>query len=357
MKYSTFFSLGLLLIAFIQLSPKIYPENQDIKRLEKQKIKSIKKTFFVINANKEIRVVPSLLKDLKDLGTTYFDKEGRKIKYEKQLKNDSVLNTQTWSYNRNGTIEMEVDYKSFGKYMYDYNAAGNLIKKVTFDKKDSLKYTTLIEYKDTLKIKESSVASDGRHVISYIWEYDSKGILISSNQSFRSSFNPKDKKYYNYDDSGNKIELYKKNEKRNKLKLIEYKYNNKKELLKITYYSNNKQTSEINYTYDIHGNYSTTERIKHYSEFEHIDRKEYLRNSKGDLIQRITYDFKKGAKIASADKIIETYKYVYDRYDNWIEKESYTTIKNNSNIIVEKSTYHKENGRLKTKTYRNIEYY
>lgn len=356
--------LFLILLALIVFEHK---EKNKLTRKncqnETHKIKSIKKTFFNIvysknNKPAEIRSIPSSIDEHKDLGITYFDKKGRKIKYEKQLKNDSILNKRIWEYNDNDSLAIEIDYSSFGKHVYHYNDKGYLIKKLTLDKQDSIKYISEIQYKDTLKISQKTFSNTGKHVFSERWKYNSNGILKSRNQSFYTFFRPNDERFYSYDSKNNKIELFKKDENGKKIILIKYKYNANNKLTQYITYLGNKIDSKTEYSYDLHGEFKSIKYAKYYNTFKHIKRTEILRNNNRDIIQRITYNLKVGTNINNEDKFIETYKYTYDEFQNWTEREYYISSTKNDGIRENETLVFKENnGSLKSKTYRIIQYY
>jgi len=287
---------SLILLTFLLLvgfNTKIYPQKSDIEIMGlKGKVKSVKQiTYDVVKKNGEIHK-GRISKNSSSHLYHVFNKDG--------------FNTEVYYYD---TSNSESIFDTKNTFKYDDE---NRLKKKSTSLDGSLSSEKIYRYDDRGNLTEMTENNSlGKIIRNNKHRYDEKGNKIEKIE-YKPDGSLFYKHIYKYDDKGNKIEwrYYNSN-----LKLIykwKYKYNDKGYFIHgKRIYSNGK--SDLKSTYK-RNNEGVIIEWKQYENGILINNEEYKDDDRGNLIEQIILE-----KFNFVKKII-TYKYEYDKNNNWIKR-------------------------------------
>lgn len=273
---------------------------------------------------------------------SYIKKENNDLS-EFNLKG-KVKSVREFTYENIDNLEDIQKNKPSGKFVVFYNIKGNLTKRYSYHSDGRLVVNNIYKYDNEGFLIERIIFTLGEMDFRYTFKYDEKGNKIEMT-CYNSDGSLNDKTTYKYDIKDNQVEIIMYNSNEKLEEKSEYTYNDKDikmdgklELFKpdgsldfSTIYNYDEKGNKIElYSYESNRNFRNNDTFKYddkgnliefislYPNGNVYSKDTYKYDEKGNQIEKITFN--------SNSEIKEniTTKYDYDENENWVKKNVYS---------------------------------
>lgn len=139
-----------------------------------------------------------------------YDTQGNKIEEEKRDENGNVSSRYEYEYDKTGRVSeyklMDADGKLDFKRVYQYNEKGDVVSETVYNEKNEEVARKQTDYNENGLIKETADYFKGVLSSKVLYEYNEKGLLVSTlTVPYAAEFVAEAKCVYEYDDHDNWI--------------------------------------------------------------------------------------------------------------------------------------------------------